>query len=202
MSGRINLVEAGVDCSKHEHFILQFENGWELRMHDTRKFGRAYLVDNCERVLGDLGVDPLSEGFRLQIFRESLLARRRMLKPLILDQHFLAGMGNIYTDEALWCARLHPKRQSCDLSDNEIERLWRAIPKVLHWAIENRGTSLGDGRGNYSSLSGRRGDHRDSLKVYGRVGEECARCGGMIERIVVAQRSTYLCPKCQMETGS
>lgn len=199
MSGRINIVDSNRPRSKHEHLVLSFEDGRDLRMHDTRKFGRAFLVKEKSEVLGSLGVEPLSSAFGLETLSNILGRRKRMLKPLILDQHLIAGLGNIYTDESLWQAGLHPERRSCDLDGNEISALWRAIPEILRSAINNRGTSLGEGEGNYSSLAERRGDNRNHLNVYGRKKLPCKKCGTPIVRIIVAQRSTYLCPQCQPE---
>ena len=122
---------------------------------------------------------------------------RRQIKPLLLDQKFLAGLGNIYVDEALWKAKIHPLRISRSLSKKEIAVLHRAIPHVLRTGLRNMGTSLGSGSGNFYSVAGRRGRNADELNVFRRAGQNCSWCGNTIERIIVAQRSSYICLKCQ-----
>lgn len=197
MAGRINLVAGDTPRSPYEHLILLLDDGRELRMHDTRKFGRAYLSEDENAVVGHLGIEPLGPDFRLAWLRSGLQRRKRMIKPLLLDQSFIAGLGNIYVDEALWEARIHPQTHSNLLADPRIRALRYAIPKVLRRGLKNRGTSLGDGHGNYSSVTGERGGNQNELKVYGRGGQPCRRCGDEIEKIAVAQRGTHFCPQCQ-----
>jgi formamidopyrimidine-DNA glycosylase len=126
-----------------------------------------------------------------------LHACRRQVKPLLLDQKFIAGLGNIYVDEALWEAGIHPLRISCSLSKKDITALHRAIPYVLRTGLRNMGTSLGAGAGNFYSVAGRRGRNEDQLKVFRRDGQACPRCGTSIKRIVVGQRGSHICPTCQ-----
>lgn len=125
------------------------------------------------------------------------MRRQRKIKPLLLDQSIVAGLGNIYVDEALWEAGIHPERQCNSLSENETAALFRAIRHVLETGVENRGTSLGEGRSNYRDVEGVSGEHRAEVMAYGRTGLPCGRCGRGIERIVVGQRSTHFCPHCQ-----
>lgn len=200
MSGRINLAAKDDILSPYEHLVVELDDGRELRLHDTRKFGRVWLVADAETVVGKLGVEPLGPNFSLAWLRAGLQRRNRMIKPLLLDQEFIAGLGNIYVDESLWTAGIHPQRRSGSVSDCEARKLRYAIPKVLRMGLKNGGTSLGSGYGNYSSLSGRQGGNQNSLKVYGRTGLPCPQCGMRIERIIVAQRSTHLCPFCQPPT--
>ncbi|MDD5675041.1 MAG: hypothetical protein PHC61_12805 [Chitinivibrionales bacterium] len=120
-----------------------------------------------------------------------------MLKPLLLDQHFLAGLGNIYVDESLWLAQLHPRRISSGLSKTEAQKLHYAIRAVLRKGIKNLGTTLGKGQTNFFSVGKRRGHNREQLMVFRRTGQKCLRCGAIIKRIIVGQRSTHICPKCQ-----
>ena len=197
MSGRLHLVATGVKRSKHEHVVLNLDNGRQIRFHDTRKFGRMYLTQNTDRILGHLGVEPLDPGFNVRLFKQMLGSRKRQLKPLLLDQTFVAGLGNIYVDEALWDASIHPQRLASTLSQSEINALHRAIPKVLKRGIQNLGTSLGTGRANFYSVARRKGRNQDQLNVFRRTGLPCPRCQTPLERIVVAQRSTHICPKCQ-----
>jgi formamidopyrimidine-DNA glycosylase len=202
MSGRLHLVPAQQERLTHEHVVVAFEDGSELRLHDTRKFGRVYLVADAERILGRLGPEPLDPGFTAPLLGAMLRRRNRLLKPLLLDQAFVAGIGNIYADEALWEARIHPLRLSRSISGAEARALHRAIRVVLQRGLKNLGTSLGTGKANFYSVGRRRGRNSDQLKVFRRTGLPCPRCGDAVARIIVGQRSTHLCPKCQVEKSS
>ena len=197
MSGRLHLASPGEDRSKHDQVILELGKRRQLRFHDTRKFGRMYLVDDPDRILGHLGPEPLLSSFTSKVFGERLRDRRRLLKPLLLDQGFLAGLGNIYTDEALWEAGLHPCRIASSLSEREVRALHRAIRKVLRQGIDNFGTTLGSGTSNFTSIARRMGRNRQQLNVYRRTDLPCPRCQSSIQRHIVGQRSTHLCPTCQ-----
>ena len=200
MSGRLHLVPCDLPRKKHEHVILSFKDGRQLRFHDTRKFGRFYLISDDEKILGRLGPEPLASSFTLNIFARSLSARKRLLKPLLLDQTFIAGLGNIYVDEALWESKIDPRRIAASLSKSEIRALHRAIPRVLKRGLKNLGTSLGTGKTNFYSIAKHQGRNRDELKVFRRTDQPCPRCQATIRRIIVGQRSTHICPKCQ-KTG-
>ncbi len=197
MSGRIEVASAGEPRLKHERLALVLDDGREIRFIDTRKFGRWYLVDDPESILGRLGPEPLSPEFSANELYLVLQRHKRMLKPLLLDQNVLAGLGNIYVDEALWEAKLHPCLISSLVSKHAAGRLFNAIQLVLGRGIRSMGTSLGKGQGNFYSVAGRRGRNQDGLRVFRRQGEPCPRCGSTIERQVVAQRSTHICPACQ-----
>lgn len=197
MSGRIHLISANSKRLKHEHVVLSLDDGRQLRFHDPRKFGRLYLVDNPAKILGKLGPEPLDGKFKLNAFSERLKMRNRLVKPLLLDQTFIAGLGNIYVDEALWEAGIHPCRIAASLSDAEVKALHRAIPKVLKRGLKNLGTTLGTGKTNFYSVASRRGRNEEQLKVFRRTELPCPRCKSPIERILVGQRSTHICPKCQ-----
>jgi len=197
MSGRLHLVPGGQARLSHEHVVVAFDDGSELRLHDTRKFGRVYLVPDAERILGRLGPEPLDPGFTTPLLGSMLESRNRLIKPLLLDQSFVAGIGNIYADEALWEARIHPMRRSRSITAAEVRALHRAIRVVLERGLKNLGTSLGTGKANFYSVGRRRGRNIDRLKVFRRTGLPCPRCGAAVTRIVVGQRSTHLCPKCQ-----
>lgn len=197
MSGRLHLSASEIERDKHEHVILELDSGQQLRFHDTRKFGRLYLVQNLSTVLGELGPEPLDANFTVKSLTPRLQAHHRQLKPLLLDQTFLAGLGNIYVDEALWEARLHPQRLSDSLSASEIKALHQAIRKVLQRGIDNQGTTLGSGKANFYSIGHRTGNNRESLQVFRRTAEPCPRCHAIIERMIVGQRSTHFCPICQ-----
>lgn len=197
MTGQFALKPAGAPWEPHEHLALGLNDGQDLRYRDTRKFGRWRLTRHPAEDLRRLGPEPLDRAFRLASFATRLTAHRRLLKPLLLDQSFLAGLGNIYTDEALWEARLHPRRRADTLSRNEIRALFLAIRKILARGIRYAGTSLGSGQPNFSGLADRRGRHQNFLRVYQQTGKPCSRCGAIIRRIIVGQRSTHLCPTCQ-----
>jgi len=197
MSGRLLIASADAPRIKHEHVILSFDDGRQLRFHDPRKFGRLNLVKDPGRILDRLGPEPLSDGFTAQALGKLLKSRNRILKPLLLDQTFIAGLGNIYVDEALWEARLHPCRLAATLSKPEIRALRLAIPRVLKRGLKNLGTSLGTGEANFYSVTNRRGRNKDQLNVFRRTDLPCPRCKAKIERIMVGQRSTHICNECQ-----
>lgn len=197
MSGRLHWVAQDEKRERHEHVVLGFADGGELRFHDPRKFGRIYLTPEAETVLGRLGPEPLNPAFTVGLLQSMMKSRKRQLKPLLLDQRFIAGLGNIYADEALWESKLHPQRISNELSKKEVAALHAAIRRVLRRGLKNLGTSLGTGKSNFYSVGRRRGRNRDKLNVFRRTGEPCPRCTTQIRRIVVGQRSTHICPQCQ-----
>jgi formamidopyrimidine-DNA glycosylase len=198
MSGRLHLIDRESTRIKHEHVILNFKGGKQLRFHDTRKFGRISLTSDAEKILGRLGPEPLAAGFTCKILARRLNLRRRQLKPLLLDQTFIAGLGNIYVDEALWESKIHPCRIAASLTGPEIRALHRAIPRVLKRGLKNLGTSLGTGKANFYSIARHQGRNRDELKVFRRTGRPCPRCRTKIQRIIVGQRGTHICPVCQV----
>jgi formamidopyrimidine-DNA glycosylase len=177
---------------KHVHVALRLDDGRELRFHDPRKFGRMWLVEDPELVTGKLGPEPF--GIRRKEFVERIRQRKGRLKPLLLNQAFLAGVGNIYADESLWYARLHPLREVSKLSDAEAGALYLAIRRVLRKAIGAGGTSFDQ---NYRRINGMSGEFEENLRVVGREGEPCSRCSTPIVKTVVGQRGTYFCPHCQ-----
>ncbi len=197
MSGRLHVASADSMRDKHEHVVVHYADDRQLRLHDTRKFARLYLVGSADEILKNLGPEPLDPGFTASVLGTLLLSRKRQLKPLLLDQTVIAGLGNIYVDEALWEAGLHPCRSSADLTEGEIKALHRAIPRVLKRGLRNLGTTLGTGQANFYSVARRRGRNRDRLNVFRRTGLPCPRCSTTVERIIVGQRSTHVCPVCQ-----
>lgn len=196
MTGQLIYEPAGGAYPKHTHVVLHLSAG-RLRFTDLRRFGRFWLVPIAEldtvSGLRDLGVEPLSPGFRSGDFVAALGRRRGMIKALLLNQCFIAGMGNIYTDEALFRARIHPQRKANEISAAQARNLYRAMQKVLQEGIAFGGTSVRD----YVDGRGREGRFQDMLRVYGRRGEPCPRCGEPIARIKTAGRGTYFCPHCQ-----
>jgi len=197
MTGKFRFAAQGEKAGKHDHVVMTLTDGRRLFFNDTRKFGRFKLVASAAEGLGELGPEPLDVGFTLDVFRARLAGHRRMIKPLLLDQTVVAGLGNIYVDEALWQARIHPERRADSLKAAEIRRLHEAIRDVLGRAVENCGTTLGTGEANFYSVAGRRGRNADALNVFRRTGLPCPRCGRAIVRTVVGQRGTHYCPACQ-----
>ncbi|HVB98733.1 MAG TPA: bifunctional DNA-formamidopyrimidine glycosylase/DNA-(apurinic or apyrimidinic site) lyase [Candidatus Dormibacteraeota bacterium] len=177
----------------HTHVRVSLDDGSELRYVDIRRFGHIRIAspEEMEAVIAPLGADPLE--VTGEEFRARLGSRRARVKALLLDQRVLRGMGNIYTDESLWRACLHPARLGSELTTEELDRLWRATGVVLRDAIRRRGTSIA----NYVDARGRRGTNQKWLCVYRRLGLPCSRCGRKIERAIVAGRSSYFCPRCQ-----
>lgn len=194
MTGKF-LIQRDLDDDPHTRVRFQLDDGRFLIFSDTRKFGRMYLVDNPLEVVGELGPEPLSTEFTPQRLAEMLASRRGRIKPLLLNQTFIAGLGNIYTDEALWRARLHPLRTANSLMSDEIARLHKGVVSILQDAIEGGGTSLQDNQ--YRQPDGGGGAYQNLLAVYGREGDACPRCHGKIERITLGQRGTHFCPTCQ-----
>jgi formamidopyrimidine-DNA glycosylase len=177
----------------HHRLVLDLEGGLRLAFDDARKFGRVWLVSDPGSVLKELGPEPLEPGFTPQILYSLLQAHRRQLKPLLLDQTFLAGLGNIYADEALHLAHLHPLSLSHHLTYPQAERLWSSIRHVLEEGIRRNGASI--------DWVYRGGDFQNFFRVYQRTGQPCPECGTPITRLIVGQRSTHYCPVCQILEG-
>jgi len=195
MSGRLLVeTEACLD-SRHLRALFLLDDGRRLSFVDQRKFGRLHLTGDPAQVLGTLGPEPLSDAFTAERFAKMLERRKGRIKPLLLNQRFLAGLGNIYTDESLWQARIHPLRSADALTLAEAQRLHEAIQSVLTAAIASGGTTLDDEA--YRQANGQPGEFLGKLVVYGREGKPCPRCEQTIERIVVNQRGTHFCPRCQ-----
>jgi formamidopyrimidine-DNA glycosylase len=194
MSGRLWIERETQPRDPYARVELILERGRRLVFADVRKFGRLRFTRDTEEVVGLLGPEPLAAGFTHAWLSEALRRRRRLIKPLLLDQEFLAGLGNIYTDEALFAARIHPRRLAHTLSAAAAARLHASIRRVLAAAIRREGSSFDT---FYRTPEGRSGRYQERLLVYGRAGARCRRCGTAIERIVVAQRGTHVCPHCQ-----
>jgi formamidopyrimidine-DNA glycosylase len=220
MTGALVVTGAETPADPYARVVFVLADGRELRYRDVRKFGRIGLWpggglrsvgagrgERSRRVaegsrryrIGEVfsghGPEPLQRGFTADRFAERLARRSAKLKSLLLDQSFIAGVGNIYADEALWRARLHPLRTADSLDADEIARLHRAVRHVLRAAVANRGSSFSD----YVGADGEPGDNAERLSVYRRTDQPCYRCGRPIRRIVVGQRSTHFCPRCQPE---
>jgi len=192
MSGRLEVTAKNFAPTKHDHVVFEFRSGRKLRFHDTRKFGRMFLPSKAQALTGKLGVEPMDRRFTSAKLKELLGRRRSAIKSLLLDQSLIAGIGNIYADESLWQARIHPLRRACDIKAGEMAALHRAIRTVLGRAIRAQGTDAGDGVVYWG---------RYQPRVYGRENEKCRRCKNTIQRIVVGQRGTHFCPACQPLPG-
>lgn len=197
MTGQLDVQSATTPLDAHHHVVIELDDGRQLRYRDPRKFGRFYLVNDPAEVIGGLGPEPIDSDFSFETFKARLGRRRRQLKPLLLDQSFVVGLGNIYVDEALWLSHLHPERLSDTLNESDLETLHHAMRYVLEQGIINQGTSLGESSTNYLSVAGRRGMNKPNLQVFRRTGLPCPRCGTLIQRLVVGQRATHICPICQ-----
>jgi formamidopyrimidine-DNA glycosylase len=204
MTGQLFIVPADLPVDSYVRLVLELADGRELRFRDIRKFGRVGLYGHDPisgelvaevggaAVFASLGPEPLDPAFTVRDFRHRLRRRKGRLKPLLLDQTFMAGVGNIYADEALWAARLHPLRTVSTLRPPDERRLYLTVRSILAEAVERRGSSIDD----YTAPDGD-GSMQEQLQVYQRTGEPCLRCGRAIKRIVIGARSTHLCSWCQ-----
>jgi len=193
MTGRLVTCDAAAPVPRHTHVFFALDNGRELRYTDVRRFGRmAILAESSqEGQLASLGVDPLEASE--EQFTTPLKSHRARIKALLLDQHVLRGIGNIYADEGLWRARIHPMRLGANLTADELHRLYRSVREVLNEAIRLRGSSIAD----YVDSEGNLGGFQRRHRVYQREGKKCVRCGTTIQRTIVAGRSSHYCPRCQ-----
>lgn len=179
----------------HDRIILDFSDGVRLVFNDTRKFGRMWLVQDPSIVLGSLGPEPFDPQLTAESFLCMLERSGRAIKPLLLDQTFIAGMGNIYTDEALFMAGIHPLRKAQTLNVEQAGLVLKSIRQVLQEGIRRNGASI--------DWVYRGGEFQNYFNVYQRTGKACPRCGQLIERWVVGQRGTHFCPVCQkLDPGS
>ena len=189
MSGDLYIKNSTTEPEKHDRLIIKLSGNKSLVFNDTRKFGRVWLTAKPEEVLGKLGPEPLSKEFTPQWLFAALQKKHRQLKPLLLDQTFLAGLGNIYTDEALHIAKLHPQCMSDSVTQEQAKALHEAIRKVLKEGIRRNGASI--------DWVYRGGEFQNYFRVYDREGEPCNVCGTPIQRLVIGQRGTHICPQCQ-----
>ncbi|MFP4546484.1 MAG: DNA-formamidopyrimidine glycosylase [Fidelibacterota bacterium] len=197
MTGKLIIAGKNATETKHDHLIISLDNGKRLFYNDTRKFGRFYLTQNPQEKLGKLGPEPLGEDFKFKNFSKKLQATQRKIKAVLLDQNIVAGLGNIYTDEALFEAGIHPEQPASTISRQKQKKLFFAIQNVLRKGIQNKGTSLGDGQTNYVSSDSASGSNQYSLQVFARTGLPCPKCQRAIKKIIVAQRGTHYCSNCQ-----
>ena len=193
MTGRLLLNLSEDDKLKHLTAIVHFKDNSSLYFKDYRKFGRLYYYDSMDYINNKLGIEPLSKSLTEEWLYMNLQNSKRQLKPLLLDQGFIAGLGNIYVDEALWYAKLHPQQIGLSVSKKKSKVLHSAIQRLLQTAIDNQGTTII----NFYFGEGKKGNFREQLQVFGRQDKNCSRCKTVIEKIRVAQRGTHFCPRCQ-----
>ena len=198
MTGRLILAETRAEPIRFEHAALHFDNGWDLRFGDQRKFGRLSVVlpETWEALNARLGLEPFDRRLTPALLETALARRPGPIKNALLDQHLIAGLGNIYVDEALYRSKIHPLRPARDLDAEELERLVEAIRHVLTLSLENQGTTFS----TFENPYGESGSNARFLQAYDRArkGEVCERCGTPFVRIVVAGRGTSFCPTCQV----
>ena len=189
MSGDLILCPVGEPCASHTRMRLKFEQGWQLDFNNPRKFGRVWLLDDASEHFSGLGPEPFNPELTPQVFFALLSRRKRQIKPLLLDQGFIAGMGNIYTDEALNLAKIHPLTRANEIDQEQAGLLLASMRQVLEEGIRRNGASI--------DWVYQGGDFQNYFRVYQRTGEPCPGCGTPVERIVVGQRGTHFCPRCQ-----
>lgn len=197
MSGNILYRMPGDPPDDWVRAVFTLDDGHELRWTDLRKFGTMWLVEDAVMVMESLGPEPLDAGFTPQVLRERAHRRSAPIKSVILDQTVLAGMGNLYTDEALHHARIHPLRPANKLTAADYARLHAGIIESLRMGIEARGSSLGSTLRDHINVDGDPGRNQETVRAYGREGEPCYTCGAAMRRIKVGGRGSVFCPKCQ-----
>jgi formamidopyrimidine-DNA glycosylase len=198
MTGKLQIEQTGIEPDKHTHVVLGLDDSRCLHYRDPRKFGRLWLVQDPMSILYKLGPEPLDDSFTADNLATKLTGRQASIKALLLNQSVIAGVGNIYADEALFLARIHPARPGGALTSTEIEQLYHAVRTVLRRGIELQGSTLGGSKlQNYLRPGGESGGFQTEHQVFGRKGQPCPRCGCPIERIILAQRSSHFCPQCQ-----
>lgn len=201
MEGKYDVEPDGAPLDKHTHVVFHLTDGRELRYNDTRKFGRMNLVDTGTEMsvagLKTIGPEPTEQALTLDYMTAIFKKSRKVIKPFLLDQSNIAGLGNIYADEVLWLSKINPKQPVNSLKPAQIKRLRKNIITEIQMAIDGHGTTVH----SYSTAYGEAGNFQNHLNVYGRQGEPCPRCGTKIVKIKLAQRGTHYCPKCQPLRG-
>ena len=186
MTGRIDI---GIDTPKYTTVQFDFENGQKMCLVDYRKFGRIWIVEDPEPIIQHLGIEPLSSAFTLKKFKQLIAKRSGTIKPLLLNQSFIAGIGNYLVDEILFRASIHPLRKADTFSENEIRKLHSSIKYIIKKSIDYGGTTFLTFRGP----EGKKGEFWKKLQVFRKTGEPCPHCKSPIKRIVVGQRGTHIC---------
>lgn len=197
MEGKYRVVPKDEEIDKHTHVVFHFTDGTEMRYNDVRKFGTMHVFPIGEEFdvnpLKQLGPDPFEAAYTIDYLQAKLSPTRRMIKAVLLDQTVIAGLGNIYVDEVLFLAKIHPETRANTLSEEAIERIWHYAKEVLQKAVEQGGTTIR----SYVDGEGEMGMFQQQLFAYGQEGEPCQHCQTEIEKIKVAGRGTHICPHCQ-----
>jgi formamidopyrimidine-DNA glycosylase len=192
----LHSANGSLEPDAYRRALVRLDDGSQLAYRDVRRFGTWLMLERDEvepYLAARLGLEPLDPAFTPRVLAARLATRRAPVKAALLDQRTVAGVGNIYADEALWRARIHPRREAGSLDEAEVRALHRAVRRALELGIARQGSTLTD----YRQPDGRPGSMQEEFKVYGRAGEPCDRCGTPVERIVLAQRGTWYCPSCQ-----
>ncbi len=198
MEGKYDVEPEGAPLGKHTHIVFHLADGRQLRYNDTRKFGRMNLVptgtENTVAGLKTIGPEPTEADLKFDYMKNIFSKSKKAIKPFLLDQSKIAGLGNIYADEVLWMSKIHPEQPVNKVTDQEIAILRENIIKEIKMAIAGHGTTVH----SYSNAYGEAGSFQNQLNVYGREGQPCPRCGTTIKKIKLAQRGTHFCSKCQV----
>jgi len=189
MERRLDAQKSPLPTTDYDRVIIGFETNWRLVFSNIRKFGRMLYTEDLETIFGNLGPEPLAKDFSTEHLYEMLRAHSRQIKPLLMDQQFIAGLGNIYTDESLFKAKIHPLRRSDSLSKVEAQMLYHAIRHTLSEGILKFGASL--------DWIYRGGEFQNHFNVYQQQDQPCPVCGTLIKKMTVGQRGTHFCPTCQ-----
>ncbi|HZW68292.1 MAG TPA: DNA-formamidopyrimidine glycosylase [Pseudogracilibacillus sp.] len=197
MEGKYRVVDSHEEVGKHTHLVFHFTDGSDLRYDDVRKFGTMHVFPIGEefkvKPLKQLGPDPFDPAYTIEYLREKLARTRRMIKAVLLDQTVIAGLGNIYVDEVLFLAKIHPETRANELGNEQIELIYKYAREVLEKAVAQGGTTIR----SYVDGAGEMGMFQQQLYAYGQDGEPCHYCGKEIEKLKVAGRGTHICPTCQ-----
>jgi formamidopyrimidine-DNA glycosylase len=197
MEGKYGLYNRDTPADKHTHVVFSFTDGTELRYRDVRKFGTMHLfskgTEEEHQPLRSLGIEPLSDTLTASLLRKLFAKTKRNIKAVLLDQSFIAGLGNIYVDEVLFQSRIHPETPANELTLHRLKKLKKAITEILTEAVKHGGSTIR----SYTNSMGEAGGFQLKLYVYGRKGKGCWHCGSEIERMVVAGRGTHICRRCQ-----
>ncbi|KXT78359.1 Formamidopyrimidine-DNA glycosylase [Streptococcus sp. DD13] len=197
MEGKYLLFTKEVPENKHFHAFFTLDNGDRLVYQDVRKFGTMELLDKADEatyfIKKKIGPEPTEQDFRLKPFEVALLSSQKLVKPYLLEQTLVAGLGNIYVDEVLWAAKVHPERTAAGLKKAEIKRLHDETIRILQLGVDRGGSTIR----SYKNALGEEGTMQEALQVYGRTGEPCPRCGSLIVKKQVRGRGSHFCPRCQ-----
>jgi formamidopyrimidine-DNA glycosylase len=196
LSGRFLFRNQTDKADAFTRITIKLDKGKEIRFADLRRFGWIKLLkdeNNLNSVLDEFGIEPFTPNFTLENFKKIISSKPTKIKPLIMDQKQIAGVGNIYSDESLWCAKIHSERMAKSLSETEIKKLYDCILESLKQGIADRGTSVDQ----YVDLQGQKGKHEQNLQVFRKNGKPCPRCRTIIRKIRVGGRGTHYCPACQ-----